>query len=200
MGNLTPAFVTMGKLLRGHFVRVRKFSFRFCVAVRRKQVPSHRCPFLIDHAEYDADFFEATSINYVAGLTVEPEQHLVCHENFLSGESHSVDRMLGPGGGDVTEHTDGANPGVEKAIGQAGAAQSPRVCAARFRPEARPILNCRQHTVRNVARFGIFSGPNNRLMMGAVPRERSGSAGGIIATARTLGQTMGAALVAFWRE
>ncbi|HYD08263.1 MAG TPA: MFS transporter [Reyranella sp.] len=44
--------------------------------------------------------------------------------------------------------------------------------------------------------FGIFSAPNNRLMMNAVPRERSGSAGGIIATARTLGQTLGAALVA----
>ncbi len=44
--------------------------------------------------------------------------------------------------------------------------------------------------------FGIFASPNNRLMMNAVPRDRSGSAGGIIATARTLGQTMGAALVA----
>ena len=44
--------------------------------------------------------------------------------------------------------------------------------------------------------FGFFSGPNNRLMMSSIPRERSGSAGGIIATARTLGQTMGAALVA----
>ena len=46
------------------------------------------------------------------------------------------------------------------------------------------------------AGFGIFASPNNRLMMNAVPRERSGSAGGIIATARTLGQTVGAALVA----
>src|ERR1044072_5104715 len=46
------------------------------------------------------------------------------------------------------------------------------------------------------AGFGVFASPNNRLMMNAVPRERSGSAGGIIATARTLGQTMGAALVA----
>jgi DHA2 family multidrug resistance protein-like MFS transporter len=44
--------------------------------------------------------------------------------------------------------------------------------------------------------FGIFASPNNRLMMSSVPRERSGSAGGIIASARTLGQTMGAALVA----
>jgi DHA2 family multidrug resistance protein-like MFS transporter len=46
------------------------------------------------------------------------------------------------------------------------------------------------------AGFGVFSAPNNRLMMNSVPRDRSGSAGGIIATARTLGQTMGAALVA----
>jgi MFS transporter, DHA2 family, multidrug resistance protein len=46
------------------------------------------------------------------------------------------------------------------------------------------------------AGFGMFSAPNNRLMMNAVPRERSGSAGGIIASTRTLGQTMGAALVA----
>jgi DHA2 family multidrug resistance protein-like MFS transporter len=46
------------------------------------------------------------------------------------------------------------------------------------------------------AGFGIFAAPNNRLMMNAVPREKSGSAGGILATARTLGQTMGAALVA----
>ena len=46
------------------------------------------------------------------------------------------------------------------------------------------------------AGFGIFASPNNRLMMNAVPRERSGSAGGIIASARTLGQTMGAAFVA----
>lgn len=46
------------------------------------------------------------------------------------------------------------------------------------------------------AGFGVFTSPNNRLMMNAVPRERSGSAGGIIATSRTLGQTLGAALVA----
>ncbi|MFI4999252.1 MAG: MFS transporter [Reyranellales bacterium] len=46
------------------------------------------------------------------------------------------------------------------------------------------------------AGFGIFASPNNRLMMNAVPRDRSGSAGGIIASARTLGQTMGSALVA----
>jgi DHA2 family multidrug resistance protein-like MFS transporter len=41
--------------------------------------------------------------------------------------------------------------------------------------------------------FGLFQTPNNRLMMGSVPRERSGSAGGIISTARVMGQTFGAA-------
>src|SRR4029077_1837775 len=46
------------------------------------------------------------------------------------------------------------------------------------------------------AGFGIFAAPNNRLMMNSVPRDRSGSAGGIIASARTLGQTVGSALVA----
>src|SRR5258708_23001485 len=50
--------------------------------------------------------------------------------------------------------------------------------------------------VRCGAGFGIFGAPNNRLMMNSVPRDRSGSAGGIIASARTLGQTMGSALVA----
>src|SRR5258708_40200730 len=50
--------------------------------------------------------------------------------------------------------------------------------------------------VRCGAGFGIFAAPNNRLMMNSVPRDRSGSAGGIIASARTLGQTMGSALVA----
>lgn len=41
--------------------------------------------------------------------------------------------------------------------------------------------------------FGLFQTPNNRLMMSSVPRERSGSAGGIISTARVMGQTFGAA-------
>src|SRR5262245_58193362 len=72
MRNITPAWGAMSKLLRGHFV-LRKFLFRFCDAVRRKQVPRYRCPVLIDRAKYDADYFEATSINFIGGLTVEPK-------------------------------------------------------------------------------------------------------------------------------
>jgi len=44
--------------------------------------------------------------------------------------------------------------------------------------------------------FALFQTPNNRLMISNVPRERSGSAGGIMSTARLMGQTSGAAIVA----
>lgn len=46
------------------------------------------------------------------------------------------------------------------------------------------------------AGFGTFQSPNNRAMMSAAPKSRSGGAGGMLATARLLGQTTGAALVA----
>ncbi|WP_245214668.1 MFS transporter [Pararoseomonas indoligenes] len=43
--------------------------------------------------------------------------------------------------------------------------------------------------------FGLFQTPNNRTMVGAAPPERAGGASGMLATARLLGQTTGAALV-----
>jgi DHA2 family multidrug resistance protein-like MFS transporter len=46
--------------------------------------------------------------------------------------------------------------------------------------------------------FGLFQTPNNRTMIAAAPRERSGGASGMLGTARLLGQTMGAALVALF--
>jgi MFS transporter, DHA2 family, multidrug resistance protein len=44
--------------------------------------------------------------------------------------------------------------------------------------------------------FGFFQAPNNRALLSAAPRARSGAAGGMLATARLLGQTLGAAGVA----
>jgi DHA2 family multidrug resistance protein-like MFS transporter len=44
--------------------------------------------------------------------------------------------------------------------------------------------------------FGLFQAPNNRTMISAAPRARSGAAGGMLATARLTGQTAGATLVA----
>jgi DHA2 family multidrug resistance protein-like MFS transporter len=48
------------------------------------------------------------------------------------------------------------------------------------------------------AGFGLFQTPNNRTMIAAAPRERSGGASGMLGTARLLGQTVGAALVALF--
>ena len=44
--------------------------------------------------------------------------------------------------------------------------------------------------------FGFFQAPNNRTLLAAAPRPRSGAAGGMLASARLLGQTLGAAGVA----
>lgn len=44
--------------------------------------------------------------------------------------------------------------------------------------------------------FGFFQSPNNRAMLASVPRERSGSASGVLGTCRVLGQSMGAAIAA----
>lgn len=44
--------------------------------------------------------------------------------------------------------------------------------------------------------FGFFQAPNNRAIVSSAPRARSGAAGGMLATARLLGQTGGAVTVA----
>ncbi|MGH8137037.1 MAG: MFS transporter [Steroidobacteraceae bacterium] len=44
--------------------------------------------------------------------------------------------------------------------------------------------------------FGFFQSPNNRAILSSAPRARSGAAGGMLGSARLLGQTLGAAGVA----
>jgi DHA2 family multidrug resistance protein-like MFS transporter len=44
--------------------------------------------------------------------------------------------------------------------------------------------------------FGFFQAPNNRILLGSVPKSRAGAAGGLLATARLTGQSIGAALAA----
>ena len=46
------------------------------------------------------------------------------------------------------------------------------------------------------AGFGLFQSPNNRAMLGSAPQHRVGSAGGMLSSARLLGQTAGATLTA----
>jgi DHA2 family multidrug resistance protein-like MFS transporter len=43
--------------------------------------------------------------------------------------------------------------------------------------------------------FGLFQSPNNRVIVSSAPKPRSGAAGGMLATARLLGQTAGAVTV-----
>ena len=44
--------------------------------------------------------------------------------------------------------------------------------------------------------FALFQSPNNRLLIASTPRERSGAGSGVLSSARLLGQTLGASLVA----
>ena len=44
--------------------------------------------------------------------------------------------------------------------------------------------------------FGLFQSPNNHMLLSSAPLQRTGSASGMLATARLIGQTVGAALVA----
>jgi DHA2 family multidrug resistance protein-like MFS transporter len=61
---------------------------------------------------------------------------------------------------------------------------------------AHPTLDVVWRMGLSGAGFGLFQSPNNRTMIAAAPRERSGGASGMLGTARLLGQTIGAALVA----
>ncbi|WP_322740119.1 MFS transporter [Sphingomonas sp. S1-29] len=45
------------------------------------------------------------------------------------------------------------------------------------------------------AGFGLFLAPNSRLIIGEAPRDRAAAAGGLLSTARLLGQTLGASIV-----
>jgi DHA2 family multidrug resistance protein-like MFS transporter len=44
--------------------------------------------------------------------------------------------------------------------------------------------------------FGFFQSPNNRVIIGSAPRERSGGAAGLQSSGRLIGQSLGTALVA----
>lgn len=50
------------------------------------------------------------------------------------------------------------------------------------------------------AGFGLFQSPNNHMLLSSAPVHRNGSASGMLATARLVGQTTGAALVALLFE
>ena len=63
-------------------------------------------------------------------------------------------------------------------------------------PLQRGLLPLVLFTVVSGLGFGFFQTPNNRNMLLSAPRERSGAAGGMQATARLVGQTAGAVVMA----
>jgi MFS transporter, DHA2 family, multidrug resistance protein len=67
-----------------------------------------------------------------------------------------------------------------------------------FMPDAASPFEVSWRMALAGAGFGLFQTPNNRTMIAAAPRERSGGANGLLGTARLLGQTIGAALVALF--
>jgi DHA2 family multidrug resistance protein-like MFS transporter len=63
-------------------------------------------------------------------------------------------------------------------------------------PDAPQVWDIVWRMVLCGAGFGFFQSPNLRAIMSSAPRERSGSASGVVATSRLMGQSVGAALVA----
>ena len=83
------------------------------------------------------------------------------------------------------------SPGLLGAIGMAVMSTGLYLLAA-TPADAGPIgLGCRLAVCG--AGFGLFQSPNNRAILGSAPRERSGGAGGMLSSARLLGNSAGAA-------
>jgi DHA2 family multidrug resistance protein-like MFS transporter len=70
--------------------------------------------------------------------------------------------------------------------------------ALAFLPDDPAIADVVWRMALSGAGFGLFQTPNNRTMIAAAPRDRTGGASGMLGTARLLGQTAGAALVALF--
>lgn len=62
-------------------------------------------------------------------------------------------------------------------------------------PEAAGSVDILWRTALCGLGFGVFQAPNNREMMSSVPRARSSNASGMMSTTRTVGQSLGVALV-----
>jgi DHA2 family multidrug resistance protein-like MFS transporter len=90
--------------------------------------------------------------------------------------------------------SDRLSAGLLGAIGMAGLAAGLTLMA--LLPAHPAAWNVAWRMVLCGAGFGLFQTPNNKLLIGSAPRERSGAASGMLATARLLGQTTGGALVA----
>lgn len=86
------------------------------------------------------------------------------------------------------------HPGLLGAIGLAVFAAG--LFSLALLPDSPSDLNIIWRMALCGAGFGLFQSPNNHTIISSAPRHRSGGASGMLGTARLLGQTSGAALVA----
>ena len=83
------------------------------------------------------------------------------------------------------------------ALGGTGlAAMAAGLAALAWLPEAPTTFDIVWRLALGGLGFALFQSPNNSILIASAPPERSGSASGMLATARLTGQTVGAALMA----
>ena len=85
-------------------------------------------------------------------------------------------------------------PGLLGAIGLVALSAGLALMAA-LPADASPLAIAWRLTLCGLG-FGLFQSPNNKVIITSAPRERSGGASGMQSTARLLGQSLGAAVVA----
>jgi DHA2 family multidrug resistance protein-like MFS transporter len=85
-------------------------------------------------------------------------------------------------------------PGLLGGLGLVGLAAG--MGALALLPPHASVADIAWRTALCGAGFGFFQAPNLKALMSSVPQRRSGGASGVVATARLLGQTLGAGLVA----
>ncbi|WP_163558144.1 MFS transporter [Halomonas sp. NO4] len=98
--------------------------------------------------------------------------------------------VVGPLAGRLADRV---NPSVLSSVGL-GLLIAGLVALARLGPEAQ-IVDGLWRTALCGLGFGLFQPPNNREMMASVPKARSANASGVMSTTRTVGQSLGVALV-----
>ena len=71
-------------------------------------------------------------------------------------------------------------------------------CLLSYIPEDASHMDIAWRLMMCGAGFGFFQSPNNHLLLSSAPNHRAGSASGMLSTARLVGQSAGAALVALF--
>lgn len=100
--------------------------------------------------------------------------------------------IMAPIAGRLSDHySPGALGGIGLAILAAG------LLALVLMPDAPSTINISWRMAMCGVGFGFFQAPNLKGFMGSAPPQRAGSASGMVATSRLIGQSTGAALVAY---